>query len=86
MIYEYKCDSCDNSFIENLSIANREQPVGKPCECCEEGTVQRDYGSVSFHYLGTPNSYALNKAGDGWSDVLKEIKKGCGKGDTIVTK
>lgn len=84
MIYEYKCSKCEKRFDENLSIENRDKPCG-PCGCPEGGQIQRCYESVGMHYLGY-NSSALRKAGDGWTDVLKKIKKTSGRSNTIQHK
>lgn len=81
MIYDYYCDKCDKTWEETHSIAERDAPVGKPCGCEENGTVRRGVCAPGLSFQGSVG--AIKKAGSGWNDVLKGIKKAGGKKSTI---
>ena len=33
-IYEYKCNECEHTFEDYLSVSNRDKPLKKPCPEC----------------------------------------------------
>lgn len=81
MIYDYYCDKCGKVWEETHSIANRDEPVGKPCPCEDGGTVKRGVCAPGLNYQGSLSP--IKRAGSGWNDVLKGIKKAAGPKSTI---
>ena len=55
MLYEYKCDSCEETFARVLPMERRKDPLGEPCpSCAEEESVYRVYsisGSIDSELL-----------------------------------
>ena len=81
MTYDYYCDKCEKVWEESHSIADRDKPVGKPCPCEKNGTVKRGVCAPGLSYQGAVSP--IRKAGSGWNDVLKGIKKASGKESNI---
>ena len=81
MIYDYYCDKCDKTWEENHTMSNRDEPVGKPCPCGDGGTVKRGVCAPGLNYQGSMSP--IKRAGSGWNDVLKGIKKAAGPKSTI---
>lgn len=80
-IYSYACRSCDHEFTEMLRMDDRKIPTENPCPSCGEKTV---YQTIK----GTPSIVSqvggtLSKTSDGWKDVLKKVKSGSGRNNTI---
>lgn len=78
-IYNYACYSCDNSFSESHSIAERNIPTQTPCANC---------GGEMYIKIGAPgfisdSKSTLTRAGSEWNDVVSRIKKGSGKDNSI---
>jgi putative FmdB family regulatory protein len=73
--YDYECDSCDNTFEEQLVIADRKIPVGKLCEQCGEGKIHQKIGVPLFAYDNI-SSPGHKKSTPSWmKDKLKDIKR-----------
>ena len=86
MNYDYRCDSCEESWEESRSMNDRDAPMGEKCpKCGESDCVKRIPSVVRMSYQGRPGE-AMRKAGSGWNDVLGKIKKGAGRKSTINTK
>jgi hypothetical protein len=84
MTYKYLCSKCDHTWEEKLSIADRNNPLDLPClNCKEKGRVTRVFEMPA---LVSTSPDILKKAGSGWNDVLKKIKKGSGSKNTIRTR
>jgi len=84
MIYEYKCQGCGHEFSESLKIEDRDRPLSAPCpHCHQENVVTRVFNGMSIAYSGFKSN--VTRAGSGWNDVLKKIKAGAGKNNTIQT-
>ncbi len=83
MTYDYYCDKCEKTWEEIHSIAERDTPVGKDCGCGKGGKVCRGVCAPGLSYQGSVS--AIKRAGSGWNDVLKGIKKASGKDNTIET-
>ena len=81
MIYDYYCDKCEKTWEENHTMANRDEPVGKPCSCGDGGIVKRGVCAPGLNYQGAMSP--IKRAGSGWNDVLKGIKKAAGPKSTI---
>jgi predicted nucleic acid-binding Zn ribbon protein len=74
MIYLYTCHTCDTEWEEDMPMADRDKPVGQPCpiEGCN-GKIARGITAPGLSFSGSVS--AIKKAGTGWNDVLKGIKK-----------
>lgn len=85
MTYEYECKKCGHSFERNLPIEKRDAPMREACpNCGERGLVSRIISKLA---ITTGGIVPLHKrAGDGFNDLLKKIKKDAGKTSTIQTK
>ena len=81
MIYDYYCDKCDKTWEESHPSDKRDEPVGKPCPCGKDGTVRRGVCAPGLSYQGSVST--IRRAGSGWNDVLKGIKKAAGKKSNI---
>ena len=81
MTYDYYCDKCDKVWEESHSIADRDKPVGKTCPCEGNGTVKRGVCAPGLSYEGAVSP--IRRAGSGWNDVLKGIKKAAGPKSNI---
>ena len=81
MTYDYYCDKCDKVWEETHTIANRDKPVGKTCPCEGNGTVKRGVCAPGLSYEGAVTP--IRRAGSGWNDVLKGIKKAAGPKSNI---
>jgi hypothetical protein len=82
MIYEYICHTCNAVWEENMPMADRDKPVDQPCpmEGCD-GKIARAVTAPNLSYDGAVSP--IKRAGSGWNDVLKGIKKASGSGCTI---
>lgn len=81
MLYDYYCDKCDKVWEESHLSAARNEPVGKDCPCGKDGKVCRGVCAPALSFQGSVS--AVKKAGSGWNDVLKSVKKGAGKQSNI---
>lgn len=76
--YDYACRGCDNVFTARRPCAERHEPTINPCGEC---------GGELFMKVGVPQVISGVKsprsAPDGFKDVLREIKKGSGRSNTI---
>jgi hypothetical protein len=81
MIYDYYCDKCNNEWEESHKSAERDEPVGKACPCGKDGKVCRGVCAPALSFQGSVST--IRRAGSGWNDVLKGIKKASGKDANI---
>jgi len=85
MQYDYKCQECDDTFELSCRMADRDLATETPCKKCG-GKIKRCVSAPSMSYdTMDPQTRALKKAGTGWNDVLKGIKKAAGSKSTIET-
>lgn len=77
-LYDYQCQGCGKQMTLRKSIADRHEPESNPCQEC---------GSEIKMLVGCPKIVSGVKgpgsAPDGFKDVLRTIKKGSGKENTI---
>ena len=81
MTYEYYCDKCNDKWDESHTIEDRDLPVGNDCPCAEGGFIKRGVCAPAISFAGVVSP--IRRAGSGWNDVLKGIKKASGKENTI---
>lgn len=80
-IYNYKCSECDARFTQSHMIADRKIPEEQICpECGADRTVTQVIGTPNFV---TDSKSTLTRAGGGWQDVLKKVKKASGRDNSI---
>lgn len=83
MIYEFKCENCNETFSESLEIFSRNKPLNEPCpKCGNQGSVFRVFSS-SITYDTVDVQTRARRANSDFADVMKSIKKTAGKGNTI---
>ena len=80
MTYDYKCKKCDETREMNVPMEDRDKPCGEACITCG-GEVVRLVSAMRINYNGAVSP--IRRAGNGWNDVLKGIKKASGSGCTI---
>ena len=80
--YDYFCESCRNEFTEQVTIANRDAP--RACPECNKKECKRAVSVVKLSYSGFKSN--LSRTSNGWNDVLKKVKGGSGRGNSINTK
>lgn len=80
--YDFSCDSCGHEFTENVPIDKRDNP--RPCPECGKTNTKRGVSAVKVSYSGFKDN--ITRAGSGWNDVLKKVKKGSGRSNTIRTR
>lgn len=56
----------------------------RECPKCGKQKCKRGVSAVKLSYTGFKSMYS--RTSSGWNDVLKKIKKGSGKGNSIRTK
>ncbi len=82
MIYDYKCCKCGKEWEAIRPIADRDAPFIEACECGYSGRQIRKVATkMTIDFNGKHTM--LQRAGWGWNDVQKRIKKGSGKENTI---
>lgn len=62
-------------------MSKRDEAVQEPCPECN-GEI---YRTLETGGLVSDSKTPLRRAGSGWNDVLKKIKKGSGQKNTIKT-
>jgi putative FmdB family regulatory protein len=85
MIYQFKCEKCNEVFEENLPMNDNNKPLSEPCPLCnKEGGVYRDFSSVSLSYdMLDVQTRARNAAGSDFGDLMKSIHKHAGRDSKI---
>tara|TARA_R110001606_G_scaffold114217_2_gene241629 strand:- start:1586 stop:1840 length:255 start_codon:yes stop_codon:yes gene_type:complete len=81
MIYDYYCEKCGDRWEQTMTIATRNDPVGTDCPCGEKGSVKKGVSAPGLNFQGAISP--IRRAGTGWNDILKGIKKASGKENTI---
>ena len=80
--YDFHCTDCGHEYEEIVPLAERDEP--RECPSCGKKKVKRGVSAVKLSYSGFQDP--IKRAGAGWNDVLKGIKKASGKkGNTIRT-
>lgn len=80
--YDFKCQACEHEFTENVPIANRDDSFA--CPQCGKKKVKREVSAVKVSYSGFKEN--VTRAGSGWNDVLKKVKKASGRENSIRTR
>lgn len=80
--YDFTCQECNHSFTEMVPIAERDEV--RKCPSCGKKKVARDVSAVKLSYSGFKSN--VTRAGAGWNEVLKKVKKGSGRDNSIHTR
>jgi hypothetical protein len=62
-------------------MSERDDPVSQPCQECE-GELFRTFETGGFV---SDSKTPMRRAGSGWADLMKKIKKGSGRENSIKT-
>jgi putative FmdB family regulatory protein len=71
--YDYRCLKCDKIEERFITIAKKDDPL--QCSCGKNGELKR---MVSNPTISSDTINPIRRAGSGWNDVLKKIKKNSG--------
>ena len=80
--YDFTCKDCGHEFEKNVPLDDRDKPVQCP-ECGKKKSI-RAVSAVKLSYSGFKEN--VTRAGNGWNDVLRKVKKGSGRSNTIRTR
>lgn len=80
--YEFHCSSCGEVFDRIVPYDDRDHKA--ECPACQKVQGTRQISAASVSYKGAKSD--LTRAGSGWNDMLKKIKGGSGKKNTIRTR
>lgn len=80
--YDFNCPDCKHEFEENVPLADRDKP--RACPKCGKKRVTRGVSAVKVNYGGFKDP--ITRAGSGWNDLLKRVKKGSARKNTIRTR
>lgn len=80
--YDFCCSACSAEMTLLVPLVERD--TFKKCPVCGKKKLVRQVSAASFVYDTVKKP--LTRAGNGWSDVLKKIKSGSGKNNTIHHK
>jgi putative FmdB family regulatory protein len=81
MLYGYTCQKCKHVFDLNCSVSDRDKATREPCPACSAEAVTRDVSAANISYTGFISLH--KRAGSGFNDLLKKIKKGAGKNAVV---
>ena len=72
--YAFKCEKCEHTFDEMLSLSDRDLPLKKPCPKCKKKKIIRDWGastpSLAMDATLTPSKVV----GSQFKEVIDRIK------------
>ena len=73
-MYDYKCEKCNEVWVENLSMANNKKPCKEKCpHCNEENSVIQHIGG--FPGVNVDTTMTADKVTGGrWSEITNKIK------------
>lgn len=80
--YEFSCECCKEAFDLIVPYDKRDELV--ECPKCGKVKGRRQLSAPAVSYAGAKTN--LSRAGSGWNDMLKRIKKGSARRNTIRTK
>ncbi len=84
MTYEFQCDACDNNFITNVPLDERNTPLTQPCpKCGATQTIRRVFGSTITHDTMDVQTRARKVSGEAYTEVMTRIQKHSGKYNTV---
>lgn len=83
--YDYQCKYCKQTWEDFYSVDNRLLPEEQSCpHCGEDDGVYITYLDSAKLVSGIGgHGKLISKAGEGWKEVLKKVKKGSGGRNTI---
>lgn len=68
--YDFRCENCNHTFEEFLSMTQSDDPCHKPCPNCKKKKVVKDFSlPVQTRLMGTPIKHS-----NAFKDVISKIK------------
>jgi putative FmdB family regulatory protein len=72
--YAFKCESCEYSFDEMLSLSNRDNPIKNPCPKCNKKKVIRDWAASTPSLAMDATLTPQKVVGSQFKEVIDKIK------------
>jgi hypothetical protein len=72
--YAFRCEKCDHTFDETLSVDDREKPMKKPCPKCKKKKIIRDWGSEKQSLAMDSTLTPSKVVGSQFKEVIDKIK------------
>lgn len=73
--YDYNCLSCQHTFEEFLSIAQRKKPESKPCPMCGEIKIKQ---MVTSPNVSVDSQMDIHKAKGGFKEAMMKVSEAPG--------
>jgi len=72
--YAFKCEKCEHTFDEMLSLSNRDEPLKKPCPKCNKKKIVRDWGASTPSLAMDATLTPQKVVGSQFKEVIDKIK------------
>jgi len=72
--YAFKCENCDHSFDEMLSLSERDGPIKKPCPKCKKKKVRKDWQASTPSLAMDATMTPQKVVGSQFKEVIDKIK------------
>jgi len=72
--YAFRCEKCDHSFDDTLSVNDRDIPTKNPCPKCKKKKVIRDWGSEKQSLAMDSTLTPQKVVGSQFKEVIDKIK------------
>ena len=72
--YAFKCEKCEHTFDEMLSLSNRDEPLKKPCHKCKKKKIIRDWGASTPSLAMDATLTPQKVVGSQFKEVIDKIK------------
>jgi putative FmdB family regulatory protein len=72
--YAFKCEKCEYTFDEMLSLSNRDEPLKKPCPKCKKKKIIRDWGASTPSLAMDATLTPQKVVGSQFKEVIDKIK------------
>lgn len=67
--YDFACDVCGRTIIENVSYEKKDDPID--CHLCGQGAFRRFYGQVITRTAKTSRTFLDGQRNDGYKEEIK---------------
>jgi len=72
--YAFKCEKCEHTFDEMLSLNDRDAPIKKPCPNCKKKKIVRDWQASSPSLAMDATLNPQKVVGSQFKEVIDKIK------------
>lgn len=72
--YAFKCENCDHTFDEMLSLGDRDKPIKSPCPKCKKKKVRKDWQASSPSLAMDTTLNPSKVVGSQFKEVIDKIK------------